>query len=70
MTNDTTIVEDLLASLCGLLRRTVPASVITTSVQLLPETLEPQTDSGAAILRHAAAKVQIDMAGSGDNDAH
>ncbi len=70
LTNDASIVEDLLAWLCGLLRGMVPASVITTSAQLLAETLEPQTSSGAAILRHAAAKVEIDMTGSGDNDAH
>lgn len=69
LTNDASIVEDLLVWLCGLLRGTVPASVITTSAQLLAETLEPQTSSGAAILRHAVAKVEIDLTGSGDDDA-
>jgi hypothetical protein len=69
LTNDESMVEDLLVWLCGLLRGTVPTSVITTSAHLLAETLEPQTASGAAILRQAAAKVETDTTGSTDDDA-
>jgi hypothetical protein len=39
------------------------ASVITTSAQLLAETLEPQTVAGAAILRSAAAQVEVEYDG-------
>jgi methanogenic corrinoid protein MtbC1 len=69
LTNDASVVEDLLAWLCGLLSGAVPASVITTSAQLLADTLEPRSVSGAAILRHAAAKLATDMTGFGDDDA-
>lgn len=70
LTNDATIVEELLVWLCGVIHETVPASVITSSAHLLAETIEPQTTSGAAMLRHAAAKVGMDMEGSRDDGAH
>ena len=57
LTNDVTIVEELLAWLCATLRDSMPASLITTSAQLLAELLEQQTTSGAALLRHAAETV-------------
>ena len=64
LTNDASIVEDLLTWLCVRLHEMVPAAVITTSAQLLAETLEPQAHLGAAILRGAAVKVEMDMTGS------
>lgn len=70
LAEDATIVEDLLSWLCMLLRGAVPASVITTSAQLLADTLEPQTDAGAALLRQAADTVEKDLTGSGANDTH
>jgi hypothetical protein len=45
--------------LCVRLRGITPASVITSSAQLLAETLEPQTLAGVAILSHAAAQVDF-----------
>jgi methanogenic corrinoid protein MtbC1 len=69
LTDDASIVEDLLAWLCGRLRGMVPASVITTSAELLAETLTPQTAAGAHILRHAAQKVvETDMTRNSDHD--
>lgn len=68
LTDDATIVEDLLAWL-HLLPRTVPTSLITSSAELLAETLDQQTTSGASILRNAAAKVNLQMTGAADDDA-
>jgi hypothetical protein len=68
LTNDATIVEDLLVWLCGLHRGKVPASVIITSAHLLAETLEPQTRSGATVLRETAARVETDMTSQADDD--
>jgi hypothetical protein len=64
LTADSTIVEELLAWLCVLLDGTVPASVITTSAQLVAETLEPHTTAGAAMLHRAAAKVSEEHDGT------
>ncbi|MCX6401502.1 MAG: cobalamin-dependent protein [Propionibacteriales bacterium] len=58
LTNDRSIVEDLLAWQCRLLRDAVPSSVVLASARLLADTLEQQTASGAAVLRQAAATVQ------------
>lgn len=62
LTDDDSIVEDLLAWQCTRLSEIMPASVITTTAQLLAETIEPQTPSGAAILGRAAAQVEVGMA--------
>ena len=64
LTNDVTIVEDLLTWLGGLLHGKVPTSVITTSAQLLADELAPHTSAGATILRQAATRVNIDTSGS------
>lgn len=69
LTDDASIVEDLLTWLCGLLGEKVPASVIVTSALVLAETLEPHTTSGAAILGHAAATLESEMTGSEHHDA-
>jgi methanogenic corrinoid protein MtbC1 len=68
LTDDATVVEETLTWLCGPLRQMVPASVVTTSALLLAETIEPQTASGAAVLRRAAAKVERDTAGAEADD--
>ena len=64
LTNDTTIVEDLLTWLGRLLAGKVPASVITTSAHLLADELAPHTNAGAAILRTAATTVTNARSGS------
>ena len=69
LTDDASIVDDLLTWLCGLLGEKVPASVIVTSALLLAETLEPHTPSGAAVLGHAAATLESEMTGSEQHDA-
>jgi hypothetical protein len=56
LTDDASMVEDLLTWLCGLLREMVPASVISTSARLLADTLEPQAASRADILRPARSR--------------
>lgn len=58
LTDDPSIVEDALTWLCDLLRGVVPASTITTTAELLAETLERQTPAGAAVLRQGAAGVR------------
>ena len=68
LTSDVTIVGDLLVWLRALLRGAVSATVITTSAQLLADTLEPQAALGAAMLRQAVGTVEMDMAGSVGDD--
>jgi methanogenic corrinoid protein MtbC1 len=68
LTDDASVVEETLTWLCGPLRQMVPASVVTTSALLLAETIEPQTASGAAVLRNAAT-VERDMADAEADDA-
>lgn len=70
LTEDASIIEDLLRWLCGLLDGAVPASIITTSAHLLAETLEPEAASGAALLSNAAATVEREKTGPRHCDAH
>jgi methanogenic corrinoid protein MtbC1 len=58
LTDDPTIVQELLAWLCRLLHGKVPESVITTSAQLLADTLEPLSHTGAGILRRVAVEAE------------
>ena len=51
LTNDATIVEDLLNWLCRLLHGEVPAFAIPTSAQLLADMFTWRTPQGATILR-------------------
>jgi methanogenic corrinoid protein MtbC1 len=59
LTQDVSIVEDLLTWLCDLLRGRVSASAIATSALLLADTIEHQAPAGADILRLASAQVQL-----------
>lgn len=59
LTDDATIVEDLLTWLCQLLQGSVPAAVITGSARVLAGVLEQRTPAGAAILRQATETVEI-----------
>lgn len=54
LTNDVSVVEELLTWQRRLLQPTVPASVIITSALLMAEALERQAPAGAVILAHAA----------------
>jgi methanogenic corrinoid protein MtbC1 len=54
LTDDASIVEDVLLWLCERLRSTVPAAAITLTAHLLAEAVEPQAPTGAAILHRAA----------------
>ena len=65
LTNDSTIVEELLAWLCRLLAGKVPMPVITTSAHVLADVIAPTSGAGATILRGAAAKVAVDLSGAG-----
>jgi hypothetical protein len=61
LTDDPSIVEDLLTWLCERLRGIVPAAVITATARLLADALEAQTPAGAVMLRQATEKVGISL---------
>ncbi|QGG40759.1 B12-binding domain-containing protein [Aeromicrobium yanjiei] len=57
LTDDPSIVQHLLTWLCDLLREDVPASTIITTAELMADTLEPLSPTGAAMLRRGAGSV-------------
>lgn len=63
LTDDASIVVDVLAWLCERLRGFAPASVITGTAELLADALDPQAPAGAALLRQAAATVASSASG-------
>ncbi len=58
LTDDPTILDEFLAWLCGLLNGRVPADVITTSAQVVADTVEPFSPGGAGLLREAVDRLQ------------
>lgn len=57
LTDDASVVVELLDWLCRRLRGIVPATVVPVTAHLLADTLEPQAPGGAALLRLAATSL-------------
>jgi methanogenic corrinoid protein MtbC1 len=58
LTDDDTVLDDYLGWLCGVLEGRVSAEVITTSAQVVADTVEPFAATGARLLREATDRLQ------------